>query len=105
LRILDYRHGRVLLLRRYVADDAGAFLVWDPITGNCHELPWLNTSSSRSAVVLCTAAADGCDHFGYRGGPFLVLCADVGIHRTAGWRARVRVYSSQLRAWGAPVFF
>jgi len=52
--------------------------------------------------VLCAAAADGCDHSSCRGGPFLVLCADIGIHRTAEWRARVRVYSSQLRAWGAP---
>jgi len=102
--VLDCSHGRVFLQRRYVADDARAFLVWDPITGDWHELPWLKTASRSSAVVLCAAAADGCDHSSCRGGPFLVLCADVGLHRTpAGWRARARVYSSHLRAWGAPV--
>ncbi|XP_066391832.1 uncharacterized protein [Miscanthus floridulus] len=94
-RVLDCRHGRILLQRRYVADDARAFLVWEPITGDRHELPWLNTASRTSAVVLCAVATDGCDHSGCRGGPFLVLCADVGLHRTpAVWRARARVYSS-----------
>jgi hypothetical protein len=55
----------------------------------------------RSAVVLCAAA--GCDHSDCRGGPFFVLCAGVGVHST-GWRAYAYVYSSQLRAWGAPVY-
>ncbi|XP_066391833.1 uncharacterized protein [Miscanthus floridulus] len=100
------RDGRVLLQRRPVQledDDAGALgcLVWDAITGDRHELRWPNNVPMRSAVVLCAAA--GCDHSDCRGGPFLVLCAGVHIHST-GWRAYAYVYSSQLRAWGAPVY-
>ncbi|XP_066395723.1 uncharacterized protein [Miscanthus floridulus] len=37
--VLDCRHGLVLPQRRYMADDAHAFLVWDPITSDRHELP------------------------------------------------------------------
>ncbi|CAD6226982.1 unnamed protein product [Miscanthus lutarioriparius] len=49
--VLDCLHGRVLPQRRYVADDARAFLVWDPITGDRHELPWLRGGASRAVVI------------------------------------------------------
>ncbi|XP_066341413.1 uncharacterized protein [Miscanthus floridulus] len=98
--VLDCRHGRVLLQRRPVQPEDDC-LVWAAITGDRHELCWPNNVPMRSAVVLCAAA--GCNHSDCRGGPFLVLCAGVHVHST-GWHAYAYVYSSQLRAWGAPVY-
>ncbi|GJN36174.1 hypothetical protein PR202_gb25014 [Eleusine coracana subsp. coracana] len=66
-RVLDCRHGRVLL---YV--HGRDYIVWDPITGDEHHVPDADIPQSNfNAAVMCAAGA-GCDHRDCHGGPFLV---------------------------------
>ncbi|CAL4969077.1 unnamed protein product [Urochloa decumbens] len=100
-RMLDARHGRVLVM------DVGSFspmdtefIVWDPVTDGLQKLPILEFHpSSWSAALLCTTA--GCDHLDCRGGPFLVVVVvtDVfGQRRTSAY-----TYSSEQGAWSEPI--
>ncbi|KAK1612339.1 hypothetical protein QYE76_036012 [Lolium multiflorum] len=97
-RPLDCRHGRVLV--HMLEHDAGqGYLVWDPVTGDRHDLPepdvdWL----IYSAAVLC--AADGCDHLDCHGGPFRVVFAATHDREDI---IVASVYSSETGAWSAPV--
>ncbi|CAN6342966.1 unnamed protein product [Urochloa humidicola] len=102
-RVLDCRHGRVLLRRKCSRD----FVVWNPITGHWQDLrkkPLGGNQSpimyaSYSAVVICAVA--GCDHRRCRGGgPFRVVCVGNDV---SGNAALASTYSSKDRAWGTPV--
>ncbi|CAM0947742.1 unnamed protein product [Alopecurus aequalis] len=97
-RPLDCRHGRVLI---DMLQNEGAYLIWDPITGDRHYLPyepeeikWLNYS----AAVLC--ATDGCDHLDCHGGPFRVVFAATHEDKDI---ILASVYSSETGAWSVPV--
>ncbi|CAL5091945.1 unnamed protein product [Urochloa decumbens] len=74
-RVLDTRHGRVLLNRVTEANHHNPCLfVWDPITKEEHKLPWMSLPGypgSWNAAVLCTAA--GCNHLDCHGKPFTVV--------------------------------
>ncbi|XP_012698961.1 uncharacterized protein LOC101776556 [Setaria italica] len=83
-RAHDARHGRVLLNRLTEASDApqgqgqepSALAVWNPITGEQHQLPLLKRRRqvhSWNAAVLCGAAAGACDHVDCHRGPFRVV--------------------------------
>ncbi|CAO1948877.1 unnamed protein product [Urochloa humidicola] len=96
-RPLDCRHGRVLvhMLREKNRD----YLVWDPVTGDRHDLPspdidWL----IYTAAVFCTA--DGCDHLDCHDGPFRVVfvATDDGEEIV-----KATAYSSETGAWSVPV--
>jgi hypothetical protein len=99
-RPLDCRHGRVLI-HMLEHDESRGYLVWDPVTGERHDLPkpdvqWL----VYSAAVLCSAA-DGCDHLDCHGGPFRVVFAathERNKHIVAC------VYSSETGEWDRPEF-
>ncbi|KAL6880410.1 hypothetical protein ACP4OV_011975 [Aristida adscensionis] len=98
---LDARHGRVLLTSP--PDGAAGFLVWDPVTGGRHGLPWPPQpdimSSLHSATVICAAAA-GCDHLDcHGGGAFRVVLVGSDFGSNTIWAS---VYSSETRSWSTP---
>ncbi|KAL6880690.1 hypothetical protein ACP4OV_012255 [Aristida adscensionis] len=97
---IDSRHGRVLV-HRY--GDLGRLGLWYPIADRLWELPALPLCPCEyqwNAVVLCAAAADGCDHLDCGGRPFLVVA--VGTVPKEGMFAYV--YSSKSGSWGEPTF-
>ncbi|GJN26168.1 hypothetical protein PR202_gb14078 [Eleusine coracana subsp. coracana] len=97
-RVLDCRHGRVLLQDINAAE----LVVWNPVTGaqSSHpmppEVPSLDAllSYDCNAVVLCAAGA-GCDHRGCADGPFFIAFAgvedDIVVHAS--------LYASQTGTW------
>jgi hypothetical protein len=97
-RVLDCRHGRVLV---QVFHGSILGLVWDPVTGDRPkpDMDWY----IYSAVVLC--AADGCDHLDCHGGPFRVVVfagrASNAQNVVDGMLASV--YSSETGSWSVPV--
>ncbi|TVU41292.1 hypothetical protein EJB05_14797, partial [Eragrostis curvula] len=104
-RAIDCRHGRVLLLSERGESTSKrwylALAVWDPITGNQRNLPWVpRTDGTWRAAVLCAAAAGECDHLYCHRGPFLVVV--VGTHRDGMISAYA--YSSESDAWSEPTF-
>lgn len=101
---VDCRHGRVLLQRRQ-GPSAPQFSVWDPFSGDRQQVSMPTFPSPgdhmMTAAVLC--AAEGCDHLGCHGGPFVVVVLgrtmpdpDSGPGAALTW---VTIYSSQTRAW------
>ncbi|TVU40917.1 hypothetical protein EJB05_14402, partial [Eragrostis curvula] len=67
---VDCRHGRVLMLAW--GDESSFYLVWDPVTGDRHSLPFPGIPPLvDTAAVFC--ATDGCDHLDCHGGPFRVV--------------------------------
>ncbi|CAL5091881.1 unnamed protein product [Urochloa decumbens] len=101
-RVLDARHGRVLLLNAAELYNTMemALIVWDPVTDNQQSLPIPQLPPfAWNAALLCTTA--GCDHLDCRGGPFLVI----GVTTTGGTdnlgegRACAHIYSSEQGAW------
>ncbi|CAL5077785.1 unnamed protein product [Urochloa decumbens] len=74
-RVLDTRHGHILLNRVTAANHHSPCLfVWDPITKEEHKLGWMplpGYPGSWNAAVLCTAA--GCNHLDCHGKPFTVV--------------------------------
>ncbi|OEL17587.1 hypothetical protein BAE44_0021394 [Dichanthelium oligosanthes] len=96
-RPLDCRHGRVLI--HMLKDDGADLLVWDPVTGDRHDVPepdmdWL----IYTAAVFC--AADGCDHLDCHGGPFRVVFVATDDREEI---VKASAYSSETGAWTAPV--
>ncbi|CAL5077216.1 unnamed protein product [Urochloa decumbens] len=73
-RVLDARHGRVLVLdaaELYETMEM-ALIVWDPVTDDQQSLPIPQLQPfAWNAALLC--ATVGCDHLDCRGGPFLVI--------------------------------
>ncbi|TVU40601.1 hypothetical protein EJB05_14069, partial [Eragrostis curvula] len=107
---LDARHGRVLLHCTRMAPPPQGFdptvldfidlVVWDPNTGEEHQLPvlfWHTGSIAWNAAVLC-ALGSACDHLDCHHGPYLVVFVGTNHSRTS-----VFVYSSEAGAWSAPV--
>ncbi|KQK21133.2 hypothetical protein BRADI_1g58956v3 [Brachypodium distachyon] len=99
---VDCRHGRALFVRSgrqelIVALQArkGLLLVWDPVTAYQTRVPPPNMryTSGFGAAVLC--AAQGCDHSGCQGGPFLVAVVAVGQDP----EICARLYSSETGTW------
>ncbi|WVZ61732.1 hypothetical protein U9M48_011560 [Paspalum notatum var. saurae] len=95
-RPLDCRHGRVLI--HMLEDESVDYLIWDPITGDCHavpepDIPWL----IYSAAVFC--AVDRCDHLDCHGGPFRVVFAATHDYKDNIFAS---AYSSETGAWNAP---
>ncbi|CAL5091951.1 unnamed protein product [Urochloa decumbens] len=77
-RVVDTRHGRILLLRT-VDPGYGYLFVWDPLMKEEHKLPRLPLPSdltSWNAAMFCTAA--GCDHLDCHGEPFAVVFIATG---------------------------
>ncbi|TVU40561.1 hypothetical protein EJB05_14028, partial [Eragrostis curvula] len=101
LRVVDARHGRVLLRsnQTYFPSE-GALVVWDPITDQHTKLPLLPQRflMSWTASVLCAASLDGtCDHVDCNHGDFLVFFVASGHEELA------YVYSSETGAWSQPI--
>ncbi|CAN6222246.1 unnamed protein product [Urochloa humidicola] len=98
-RVLDARHGRVLVLDAAVLYDM-ALIVWDPVSDEQRRLPALQSLfSSWRAALLCAAA--GCDHLDCRLGPFLVIFVATGFISPAETSAYL--YSSEQGAWSEPL--
>ncbi|CAN6181016.1 unnamed protein product [Urochloa humidicola] len=94
-RVLDARHGRVLLRSpSHRNANNHALIVWDPVTGREQELPpapWC--SHIWNGAVLC---GGDCNHLNCRNGPFLVVV----VGSKSGYRRTfVVVYSSEANAW------
>ncbi|CAO2206365.1 unnamed protein product [Urochloa humidicola] len=106
-RVLDSRHGRVLLanLDLELGPVGGTLVIWDPVTGDQVELPELPSHpetlrwSSWNAAVLCAGAVGGgaCDRIDCRRGPFLVALVGVNSDEVSA-----HVYSSELAQWSLP---
>ncbi|CAL5034476.1 unnamed protein product [Urochloa decumbens] len=99
MRVLDARHGHVLLLhdsplRVSSSVSVMRLVIWDPIADEHWELPAPSVAMNPScwnAAVIC--AADGCDHLGCpRHGPFKVVVVGVRPDRTHMYSC---VYSSE----------
>ncbi|CAN6213009.1 unnamed protein product [Urochloa humidicola] len=95
-RPLDCRHGRVLV--HMLLESDRDYLVWDPITGDRHDLPapdidWF----IYTAAVFC--AVDGCDHLDCHGGPFRVVFVATDDREEI---VKATAYSSETGAWSAP---
>ncbi|TVU41294.1 hypothetical protein EJB05_14799, partial [Eragrostis curvula] len=101
-RVIDCRHGRVLLLSERGQSTSKCWYfslaVWDPITGNQRNLPRVPcTDGTWRAAVLCAAK---CDHLDCHRGPFLVVVmATYNDGMTSAY-----VYSSESDAWDEPTF-
>ncbi|TVU09305.1 hypothetical protein EJB05_42768, partial [Eragrostis curvula] len=92
-RILDSRHGRVL-----ISGSFGRIIVWNPITNRQKRVPEAAYTSHWEPVtgaVLCARA--GCNHLVCNDGPFLVV--SLGNNYTDGFMW-ARVYSSETNTWG-----
>ncbi|CAL5007079.1 unnamed protein product [Urochloa decumbens] len=106
-RVLDSRHGRVLLVNLdwELGPVGSTLVVWDPVTGDRLELPELPSHpetlrwTSWNAAVLCAGAvgSGACDHVDCRRGPFLVALVGVNSDEVS-----VHVYSSELGQWSLP---
>ncbi|CAL5091943.1 unnamed protein product [Urochloa decumbens] len=76
-RMVDTRHGRVLLHRAAMYQERAYLFVWDPITKEEHNLHGMSPllgcpiASSWNAAVLCTAT--GCNHLDCHGKSFAVV--------------------------------
>ncbi|CAL5077782.1 unnamed protein product [Urochloa decumbens] len=96
-RVLDTRHGRVLLLQ------PGCYLcVWDPITKEHKRIGMSlpNYPESWNAAVLCTAA--GCNHLDCHGKPYAVVL--IATTRDLIITNRIKemrnsIYSSEATRW------
>jgi hypothetical protein len=67
MKVLDARHGRVLL--QAARDES--LVVWHPVTEKEWKIPEVPVFAlGFNAAVLCAAA--GCDHLDFHGGPFSV---------------------------------
>ncbi|KAL6647701.1 hypothetical protein ACP70R_015138 [Stipagrostis hirtigluma subsp. patula] len=105
-RVIDARHGRLLLHRLpwwRIAPRDNVLAVWDPITDQQLELPKLPEypnlyTRGWNAAVLCAAAA-GCDHLDCHRGPFLVVFVATCLRETFA-----RVYSSEDGAWSETTY-
>ncbi|CAL5032092.1 unnamed protein product [Urochloa decumbens] len=106
----DCRHGRVLF---YDYDSRrptnNGFAVWDPISGDLMRSFRPSTEAWTQQAVLCAAAADGCDHRGCCGGPFIVAAVAMGFDdddETEGKSstAQAEFYSSETGEWGMHVY-
>ncbi|CAL5055718.1 unnamed protein product [Urochloa decumbens] len=100
-RPLDCRHGRVLVQVWHERRRRLEYLVWDPITGDRHDLPtpdfdWV----IYIAAVFC--ASDGCDHLDCHGGPFRVAFVAMATDLRKDI-VKASAYSSETGAWSAPV--
>ncbi|CAL5079042.1 unnamed protein product [Urochloa decumbens] len=82
MRVIDARHGRVLLLHgppSAVSSMAMRLVIWNPVTDEHWELPAPPVAvhpSCWNAAVIC--AATGCDHLDCHHGPVKVVI--VGFH-------------------------
>ncbi|CAN6248642.1 unnamed protein product [Urochloa humidicola] len=107
---LDCRHGRALFYDYDSSCNSTAtagFVVWDPVTGGHHSIPeapdpWTNP------VVLCAAAAAGCDHRGCCGGgspsPFIVAIAGVEDTEDGYSDFHAALYSSETGRWSMGLY-
>nr|XP_020167286.1 uncharacterized protein LOC109752794 [Aegilops tauschii subsp. strangulata] len=98
LVVVDSRHGLVLLKVNLLWEGENpTLIVWDPVGRRQWELPPPDmahtTNTYNDAAVLC--AADGCDHLGCSGGPFLVAYMRTDLYGAV----YASVFSSQTRAW------
>ncbi|XP_066393143.1 uncharacterized protein [Miscanthus floridulus] len=95
LRVLDARHGRVLVRR----GRGSVLAVWNSITNEVRELPFPQESNHWTAAVLCSAAASACDHLDCHHLPYLVVFVCSKYDR----ETFVYTYSSDAAAWSEPV--
>jgi hypothetical protein len=71
----SFRHGRAIF---YDYGSLGGYVVWDPATGERHQVrDELSADYLPQPAVFC-AAGEGCDHRGCSGGPFIVAFAGLG---------------------------
>ncbi|KAL6641604.1 hypothetical protein ACP70R_019785 [Stipagrostis hirtigluma subsp. patula] len=94
-RMLDCRHGRVLVLDR----DKRSFMVWEPVTGDQHHVSFppefdkLRLHVEHGAVV-CAAGDQGHVHGACHSGPFRVVLIGNGLKGLFAC-----VYSSETDKW------
>ncbi|CAN6244516.1 unnamed protein product [Urochloa humidicola] len=101
-RMLDSRHGRVLVMDWESSSFTEMeFIVWDPVTDSLQKLPILKFRPvAWSAALLCATA--GCDHLDCRRGAFIavvVVTDDMhGARHTSSY-----AYSSEQDSWSEPI--
>ncbi|CAL4887591.1 unnamed protein product [Urochloa decumbens] len=100
-RMLDARHGRVLVMdMESFSFTQTEFIVWDTVTDRLQKLPILEFRPVVwSAALLC--ATVGCDHLDCRRGAFIavVIVTDERVERYTSAYA----YSSEQGAWSEPI--
>ena len=90
MKVLDARHGRVLL--QTAMDEE--LVVWDPVTDEEWKIPEVpDFALGFNAAVLCAAA--GCDHLDCHGGPFSVAFVGSDDHGMTF----ACTYSSEIGSW------
>ncbi|GJN10422.1 hypothetical protein PR202_ga28513 [Eleusine coracana subsp. coracana] len=109
--VINCRHGRVLI------HDSRWLMVWDPITGDQHQLctitgdthhpnmPWVRRCGIKTGAVLC--AVDGCDHIDCHDSPFRVVVLDTHVFvsgRGTNYVVWASVYSSETDKWSDETF-
>ncbi|CAL5091707.1 unnamed protein product [Urochloa decumbens] len=96
----DCRHGRVLV--KVFGDDPCRLVVWNPITGEQHDVsePPCSRSTTTTHAVLC--AMEGCDHLDCHGGPFLVVLVETS--NGGEDPLMVSVYLSDTGVWSARTY-
>ncbi|CAN6212976.1 unnamed protein product [Urochloa humidicola] len=97
----DCRHGRVLV---HTLGDPCCLVVWDPITGEQHDVskpPYGHSRSTTMHAVLC--AVNGCNHLDRHDGPFLVVLVETN-NRGEDPLTWVSVYSSDTGLWSARTY-
>ncbi|CAN6170659.1 unnamed protein product [Urochloa humidicola] len=103
-RVLDARHGRVLVLdvEMLCKTMKMALIVWDPVTDDQKSLPIPQLPPyTWNAAILCATA--GCDHLDCRGGPFLVVVAVTATDNLWEKHMRAHIYSSEQGTWSQSI--
>ncbi|CAN6181000.1 unnamed protein product [Urochloa humidicola] len=106
-RVLDARHGRVLVLDvARLCKTMGMempLIVWDPVTDDLQRVPLPRLPSyAWNAALLCATA--GCDQLDCRRGAFLLVAVTAaGTANLGESHACAYVYSSEQGAWSEQI--
>ncbi|CAL5032094.1 unnamed protein product [Urochloa decumbens] len=101
---LDCRHGRALFYDYDFHSTAG-FVVWDPVTGDHHNVPEASDPWTQLAV-LCGCASAGCGNHRACGGGGAFIVAVAGVEDTGDGYSdfHASLYSSDTGRWSMDLY-